>query len=191
MSLRLIKIDYLSNLNFFSCSGKRKRGRPSIHSKYPELVPCVENFIEQNSAEAHLRRRTSSIYTNGVTLNNISTHVKNQLNLDVDENTIARLMEPPRKKTRSSKYYKSLIKARVPPKRNSKERREHNHFHYTSSQVKLVNGLAYLCKDNTLMMVLVFKNVTRILNIFLTLMYLNLSKNEIKFWLSFFVVFPD
>ena len=30
-----------------------------------------------------------------------------------------------------------------------------------------------------------------ILNIFLTLMYLNLSENEIKFWLSFFVVFPD
>jgi len=42
--------------------------------------------------------------------------------------------------------YKSLINARVPPKRNNK----HKDFHFTSAQVSIVNEMATLCRWNTL-----------------------------------------
>jgi len=74
---------------------KRKRGRPSYASLHPELVGCVQNFIEQNSSGAHLRRRTSTMYSNGVTLSDIRNHVKTALHLEVSDDTIHRLMEPP------------------------------------------------------------------------------------------------
>jgi len=77
---------------------KRGPGRPSFHTKHPELVPCVRSFIEQSSAEAHLRRRTSVMYTNGVSLQDIVNHVKKTLGITVTRNTIHRLMKPPRKK---------------------------------------------------------------------------------------------
>ena len=60
------------------------------------------------------------------------------------------LLNPPRKGTMSSKRYKGFIQARVPPKRNTKEKKEHPDFHFTSAQVKLINELSYLCSDNTL-----------------------------------------
>ena len=127
-----------------------KPGRPSLHSRYPNLVSCIRSFIEQNTAEAHLRRRTSIMYTNGVTLAEIARHVKNELGISISRHTVHRLMYPPRRKSISSKLYKGLIKARVPPKRNTKEKKVHEDFHYSCAQVNLLNEMAYLFKENTL-----------------------------------------
>ena len=51
-----------------------------------------------------------------------------------------------------------MIKARVPPKRNSKEKVVHPHFHFTCAQVQLVNGLAIQFEKETLMMSVDNKN---------------------------------
>ena len=89
------------------------------------------------------------MYTNGVSLRDIVQHVKKTLGITVNKDTIHNLMHPPRRKTKASKRYKCLIHARVPPKRNSKEKKTHIDFHFTCSQVNLVNEMASLC-DNTL-----------------------------------------
>ena len=125
---------------------------------HPKLVPCVKSFIEQSSAEAHLRRGTSTMYTNGVSLRDIVKHVKDTLGIDLSKDTIHRLMQPPRKQTCASKNYKSLVNARVPLKRNSKEKKVHPHFQYTCSQVNLVNEMAHLCEKNTMCMSVDNKN---------------------------------
>ena len=124
-------------------------GRPSFHQLHPNLVSCVKSFIEQSSAAAHLRRRDNVMYTNGVSLKDIVQHVKKTLGITVSKNTVHRLMQPPRRKTIASKRYLGLIPARVPPKRNSNEKKEHIDFHFTCSQVNLVNEMAVLC-ENTL-----------------------------------------
>ena len=135
-----------------------KRGRPSYVSKYLGLVPCVKSFIEQSSAEAHLRRRNDCMYTNGVCLDDIVKHVEKTLKIYPSRDTIHRLMNPPRKNTIASKYYKSLVNACVPPKRNTKEKQLHPDFHSTCAQVSIVNQMAHICRDNTLVMPVDNKN---------------------------------
>ena len=63
--------------------------------KHPEIVPKIKDFIEQNSAAAHLRRRNATAYTNGVTLQEIVNHVKSVLKIDVCRDQVHRLMNPP------------------------------------------------------------------------------------------------
>ena len=60
------------------------------------------------------------------------------------------LIKTTKKNTIASKRYKGLINARIPSKRNNNEKITHEDFHFTCSQVNLVNEMAYLCKENTL-----------------------------------------
>ena len=103
-------------------SDRKRVGRPSFHKMFPDLVPYVENYIQQNTASAHLKRRNSTMYLNGVTLNGITCHVKKELGIEVSRHTIHRLLRPKRTGTTTSKRFKSLINARVPPKNNSGEK---------------------------------------------------------------------
>ena len=57
----------------------RRVGRPSIAESHPDIVKSVEVFIEQSTAGAHLRRRSKTMYTNGVTLMEIVQHVKEKI----------------------------------------------------------------------------------------------------------------
>ena len=98
---------------------------------HPALIEEIKTFIEQNTAAAHLRRRNSVMYTNGVTLHGIARHVSQKLGIIIEKDTIHRLLLPHRKKTTASKRFKSLIEAGVPPKQNSSEKRTHPDFHYT------------------------------------------------------------
>ena len=139
-------------------SDRKRVGRPSFHKMFPDLVPCVENYIQQNTASAHLRRRYSTMYLNGVTLNDITRHVKKELGIEVSRHTIHRLLRPKRTGTTTSKRFKSLINARVPPKNNSGEKRLHPHFHYTCAQINIVNEMATLCQKGTLRMSVDNKN---------------------------------
>ena len=90
------------------------------------------------------------MYTNGVSLKQISSHVKRTLGIDVSKDTIHRLLKPRRKGTNASKLFKSLVDARVPPKRNSGEKKIHPDFQYTCSQVNLINEMATFCNDGTI-----------------------------------------
>ena len=121
-----------------------------MHSLHPELVPCICSFIEQNSSAAHLRRRNDTMYTNGVRLKDICAHIKKTLGISVCKDTVHRLLLPPWKKTLQARRYKGLISARVPPKRNTKEKITHTDFHYTCCQVNLINEMAFMCEKNTL-----------------------------------------
>ncbi|XP_057291292.1 uncharacterized protein LOC130613938 isoform X3 [Hydractinia symbiolongicarpus] len=90
------------------------------------------------------------MYTNGVSLKDIVSHIKSTLGLNVSKSAVHYLMRPRRKKTTSSKRHKSLVDARVPPKRNTGEKKIHEDFHFSCSQVNLVNELAQLCNENTI-----------------------------------------
>jgi len=104
----------------------------------------MTNYIEQNSAEAHLRRRDTVMYTNGLNLENIQKHMSDTINAKVSTDTIHKMMHPPRRGTIGGRRYKCLVPARVPPKRNSKEKKTHPDFHYTFAQVNILNEMAAL-----------------------------------------------
>ena len=132
------------------CHSKLKRvGRPSIVERHPEIVSTIKAFIDQSTSAAHLRRRNNVYYTNGVTLKEIADHVMETCNIKISRDTVHRMMLPVRNGTINSKRFKSLIPARVPPKKNSGMCITHPDFHYTSSQISLVNQLAQLCHKDT------------------------------------------
>ena len=114
------------------------------------MIDCIETFIRQNSAEAHLRRRDSVAYNNGVSLNQIRRYIKSALKLSVSKHTIHRLLQPRRKKTIASQRFAGLVNARVPPKSNSKEKTYHPHFHYTCAQINIVQELGQLSPNGTM-----------------------------------------
>ena len=145
-------------MNMFITLGKRRCGRPSYQETYTDLVPTTKCYIQQNSAEAHLRRRDDVLYTNGVSLKDIQSHVRQSLGLSISKDTVHRLLKPRRQGTRASKYFKSLIDARVTPKRNSGEKKVHKDFHYTCSQVNLVSEMATYAQEGTLCMSVDNKN---------------------------------
>ena len=136
----------------------RKKGRPSIVEKHPGIIQIVTEYIEQNTAGAHLRRRNDTLYTNGVTLKQIAEYVKTKLQIEVSKHTIARLLHPPQKNTVAGRRYKMFVAARVPPKRNESVRVTHDDFHFTAAQVSLVNQLGQLCAANTLLLSVDNKN---------------------------------
>ena len=45
------------NCNFFDIfMAKPKRGRPCITDKFPEIIPLIDRTIQQNGAEAKLKK---------------------------------------------------------------------------------------------------------------------------------------
>ena len=90
------------------------------------------------------------MYMNGVSLKDITSHVCKTLGLNISRSTVHHLMVPPRKKTRNSDRYKSLVNARIPPKKNCSEKKIHEDYHFTCAQVSIVNEMAQLCDSNTL-----------------------------------------
>ena len=75
------------------------------------------------------------MYVNGVTLNDVKIHVKKYIGVSVSKDTIHRLLKPRHQGSITSKYFKSLVNAIVPPKNNSGERRSHADFYFTSQQI--------------------------------------------------------
>jgi len=76
-----LKNQIKSDLSIQSLRVTRHNGQ--VSTRDPDIVPCVKSFIEQGSAEVHLRRRTSVMYTNGVTLKDIANHVNSTLGISV------------------------------------------------------------------------------------------------------------
>ena len=120
-------------------SKRKKPGPRPLEEKHLNVIQFITEYLEQNTAAAHLRRRDATMYTNGVTLKNIVDFLRREKNIKTNKHTVHRLMNPMRKGTSSSKRFKSLINARIPPKNNGGEKMVHSDFHYTCVQVNIVN----------------------------------------------------
>ena len=89
--------------------------------KHPEIVKIANEFITHYGSAAHSQRRTDTQNTLGVYLKQISdkvVHKVPELQLSISRNTVHRLRKPPNEKHRNAKRFKSLVDAKVSPKRN-------------------------------------------------------------------------
>ena len=130
---------------------KGQGGRPAIHVKYPQLVEDVAAFIRLHGFAAHERRRTEKATSCGVSLEQIRSHVeKENPGLRLSNTTVHRLMLPPNKARSSRRLYKGLIHVRVPSKKNSQTKADHEDHHYTMAQIGYCNELFQLHADEGL-----------------------------------------
>ena len=94
-------------------------GRPSLVSKFPEIVPNAMAFIKQHGYRAHERWR-QEVGKVGVTISEIRDHllatVPKLKDHGISKASVERLMEPPRHGTSASKRYMGLIAAKAPGK---------------------------------------------------------------------------
>lgn len=101
---------------------QKKRGQPSIVSKFPEIVGRITDFLKQHGYAAHNRRRTTTGTGQGVTLGQIKQHllstVEGLAEHGISRDTIHLMMAPPRKGTKRAGRYNGLVDARVPAKKN-------------------------------------------------------------------------
>ena len=97
-------------------------GRPSIVSKFTEIVDEVAEFIKQNGFAAQSRRRTEVGFSNSVTTREIQTHLYKTFPAlkehTISQTTIRRLFQAHNKHFRAAEHYTALINARVGTKSN-------------------------------------------------------------------------
>ena len=91
-------------------------------------------------------------------------HIKRTLGLTVSREyaCIGFWRRHAKKKTTASKRFKGMVNARVPPKRNTKEKISHKDFHYTCAQVNIVNEIACPSCSTTLAMYVDNKNKVKV-----------------------------
>ena len=122
-----------------------KAGRPSLVSKFPDIIPRTTELLKQHSFQAESRRRTSTATGNGVSLAEIQEHlyrtVPSLKEYGICRSTIHSLFVPPRKRTLRAQHYKSHIDAKVPGKRNS-YRENHADSHFLFARVAYRQELA-------------------------------------------------
>ena len=114
----------------------KKRGKKRIVSKFPEIVGVVKKKLEDNSPMAQGRRRTDTMYVNGVTLSELRHEVLNSIPEleDISKDTIHRMMIAPNKSRNNSKSYHEDVPGKIPPKMND-DAKTHPNSHYASSLV--------------------------------------------------------
>ena len=80
-----------------------KAGRPSLVSKFPDIIPRTTELLKQHSFQAESRRRTSTATGNGVSLAEIQKHLYRTVpglkEHGICRSTIHSLFVPPRKGT--------------------------------------------------------------------------------------------
>ena len=127
-----------------------KAGRPSLVSKFPDIIPRTTELLKQHSFQAESRRRTSTATGNGVSLAEIQEHlyrtVPSLKEYGICRSTIHSLFVSPRKGTLRAQHYKSHIDAKVPGKRNS-YRENHADSHFLFARVAYRQELASKFSD--------------------------------------------
>ncbi|XP_071478062.1 uncharacterized protein [Diadema antillarum] len=126
---------------------KRDRpGRIALHKEFPAVIEASASFIESNGFKAH-RRRQNEIGTCGTSVPQLRNHLLatipglKEAHPKLCRRTIARMMQPPNKGTRSAASYKGLIQARVPRKDNS-ARKPNDNSHFCSTRVRYTLEMA-------------------------------------------------
>lgn len=129
---------------------QKKRGQPSIVSKFPEIVGRMTDFLKQHGYAAHNRRRTTTGTGQGVTLGQIKQHllstVEGLAEHGISRDTIHLMMAPPRKGTKREGRYKGLVDARVPAKKNQ-YREDHPNTHFLFSRVAYRREMGVVFSD--------------------------------------------
>lgn len=122
-----------------------KAGRPSLVSKFPDIIPRTTELLKQHSFMAESRRRTSTATGNGVSLAEIREHLYRTVpglkEHGMSRDTIHSLFVPPRKGTLRAQNYKGHIDAKVPGKSNS-YRENHADSHFLFARVAYRQELA-------------------------------------------------
>lgn len=127
---------------------KGSGGRPATHVTVPGIVDAVSTFAELHGFSAQSRRCTDTASTNGVSLQQIRTHLKSKFpDLVISKDTIHRLMIAPHKGRTTARLYKGLVNMRIPPKQNTMAKAEHQDLHFTMAQVGYANELFELFHD--------------------------------------------
>ena len=126
-------------------------GRPSLSSKFPEIVAVVKEFIGQHSAAAHNRRWEDTEYCHGVSIEMIRRPVLQAIPelKKISKSTIRRLLLPPQKNRKAACRYTGLVEAKIPPKRNDLSLKKHKDFHFTCAQVNFIGELSEMLLDET------------------------------------------
>ncbi|CAF1238698.1 unnamed protein product [Didymodactylos carnosus] len=128
----------------------QRRGRPGLHLKYPLIVSELERFLNLHAGGAQERRRTDVVHYNGITTSQMRDHVRSTLGSTyprlktISNKTCRRLLEAPAKNMLASRYYKNVINAKIPAKRNDKNCKILDDSHFASAQVKYGYELASL-----------------------------------------------
>ncbi|CAF1218881.1 unnamed protein product, partial [Didymodactylos carnosus] len=139
-----------SSLNQPLPKSTQGRGRPALHIQYPQVVTELERFLNLHAGAAQERRRTDTVHFNGVTTLQMRDRVRSTLGQTyqrlqtISSRTCRRLLQAPAKNVSASKYYKSIIDAKIPWKRNDMNCKLSNDAHFASSQVKYGYELAAL-----------------------------------------------
>ena len=90
-------------------SAHKKRGQPSIVSKFPTIPEVVTEFLKTNGFKAQERRRDDDFRSCGVSIEEIRQHllktVPNLADYGISNNTIRYLFVPVNKERLSAKRY--------------------------------------------------------------------------------------
>ena len=153
-------VEHNSSINVKHVGGNLAALKPGAIRKdyqHPELVEVTKDFIKTHGFSAQNRRRSETANSSGVSLTQITTHVKRLIpTIKISRSTVHRLMVPPRKNTRTSRDYKSVVNARVPRKDNSAVASLHQDSHFCASNVaglaefsnKFSDAVMFMSLDN-------------------------------------------
>ena len=112
----------------------RKRGQPSIVSKFPKIPDVITDFLKINAFKAQEKRRDDNFRSCGVSLKDIKNHLLEKIpglaEHGISPNTIRYMFVTASKRHSSAARYKSLIQCKVLKKDNSgrNENGVFNHF---------------------------------------------------------------
>jgi len=108
-----------------------------IKNSTTEICEAIEEYVTENGAEAHKRRRETTKYcSNGSTIQGIKNKVLRKTNVDISESTVRRFMLAPSQARTNRKRFKGMVKAKVPHKRNNAVVNEHGDAHFCKALVK-------------------------------------------------------
>ncbi|VDI57154.1 Hypothetical predicted protein [Mytilus galloprovincialis] len=117
-----------------------KRGRKSLTSMFPNIVPTAKDFIEEHGYQADSRRRCDTARSSGVTLDQIKNKLVDKIpglkERGIHKTTVHHMLAPPDKRLKSSStVYKQEIDAKLCSKQNN-IRKEDANSHFYSTRVK-------------------------------------------------------
>ncbi|XP_071504199.1 uncharacterized protein [Diadema antillarum] len=93
----------------------QKSGQTPLQEKYPQLLDVMMNFVQLHGFGAHIRRRTGTATSCGVTLDDVRKHLlENVEGLDTISRTkVYYLMKPARVNSREAARHKDALDIRV------------------------------------------------------------------------------
>eukprot|EP00111_Clytia_hemisphaerica_P022411 TCONS_00065867-protein len=126
----------------------KKKGQPSIVSKFPTIPDEITKFIKTNGFKAQEKRRDDDFRSCGVSLNDIRDHllkvVPGLAEHGIAPNTIRYLFVPVHKSRSSSKRYLGIVPCKVPKKDNSgRTENENNHFIHSRVGMRFEHAATY------------------------------------------------